>query len=116
VARKEAEDILLRYNRMDSNSQHFVSSAFEMVLTDLEDQLGSASNWSDEHKKELAKQIMASSKEAFGTRGNNVTAEITRINAHGAALLSLYLELQTLPGNLAKAAVESIDRWRASVK
>jgi hypothetical protein len=111
VAWKEIQDILLRYDRMDTNSRHFVSSAFDAVLSDVEENLGSLSEWSIEQKKECAKQLMISSRAAFATRGDSVHAVTTRLGAHGGALLSLYIECQTLPGSKAKAAVGAVYNW-----
>ncbi|WP_369725160.1 hypothetical protein AB8Z38_11590 [Bradyrhizobium sp. LLZ17] len=113
VLSKQVDDILQRYERMNSNDKYWVFSAFNSVLSELEDQLGSFAHWSNEQKKQLAKQIMLSAQKALTERGNNIAAETTRISAHGGALLSLYLELQTLPGDQAASIVEAIENWRA---
>jgi hypothetical protein len=57
---------------------------------------------------------MDMAQQAFGVRGSGVYAETTKISAHGAALLTLYLELQTLPGNRAADVLRAIDQWMVS--
>jgi hypothetical protein len=87
------------------------------VSSEVENQLGSIVQWSNEQKKQVAKQIMLSSQKAFTARGNNnIDAETTQLGAHGAALLSLYLELQTLPGDQAANVAAAIENWRASAR
>ena len=81
VACKEVEDILNRYSRMDANSRYWVSSAFASVLSELEDQLGPLDAWSRDQKKDVSKQVMASSRQAVGTPGSNVHAH-TRAWTH----------------------------------
>jgi hypothetical protein len=115
VARKEVEDILLRYKRMDPNSQYFVSGAFTHTLEELEDELGALSDWDTARKKAVSEEMKTAARSAFNTPGTSIRAETGRLGAHGGALLALYIELQTLPGDQAKAALEAICRWKASL-
>ncbi len=112
VVSKQVEDILQRYERMNPNDKYWVSSAFASVLSELEDQFGPVAKWDAEHKKQVANQIMKGAQQAFTTRGGNTFAETTRLGAHGGALVSCYLELQTLPGDQAADVVGTIEGWR----
>jgi hypothetical protein len=115
VLSDQVTDILLRYQRMHSNDRHWVTSAFKAVLSELEDQFGPMESWADEQKKQIAKQVMESSQQAFATRGDNIFAETGRLGSYGGALLSLYLELQTLPGNQAAKNLGMIENWRSDL-
>jgi hypothetical protein len=112
VVADQARDILRRYERMNPNDRYWVSSAFNSVLSELEDQLGPVAQWDAEHKKQVAKQIIQGAQQAFTTRGDNMSAETTRLGAHGGALVSCYLELQTLPGDQAASVAKTIEGWR----
>src|SRR4051812_16733170 len=89
VVGKQVDDILLRFDRMNPNSQYFVTSAFSSVLSELEDRLGLLNQWSREDKQSVAKQIMVSARQAYATRGDLTFAETSRLGAEGTALLSL---------------------------
>jgi hypothetical protein len=112
VVADQAQDILQRYERMNPNDRYWVSSAFNSVLSELEDQLGPVAQWDAEHKTQIAKQIMQGAQQAFTTRGDNMFTETSRLGAHGGALVSCYLELQTLPGEQAVKVVGTIKGWR----
>jgi len=114
VIGKQLKDALERYDAMNPNDRYFVFSAFDTVLSDLEDQLGPLANWTSEQRKATAKQIMDASRQSFNTPGSGVHAETSRLGAHGGAFLSLYLELQTLPGSQAISLVKAIEDWRKS--
>jgi hypothetical protein len=81
-------------------------------LSELEEQLGPVAQWDAEHKRQVAKQIMQGAQQAFSARGDNMSAETTRLHAHGGALVSCYLELQTLPGHQVVNVVAAIEGWR----
>jgi hypothetical protein len=112
VVSKQVEDILQRYERMNPNDKYWVFSAFEHMLSEVEDQHGALAEWNAERKSQIAKQIMHSAQKAFSARGDNMSAETTRLGANGGALLSCYLELQTVPGNQADKVVVTIEGWR----
>lgn len=112
VVSDQVQDILQRYARMNTNDQYWVSSAFANVLSELEAQFGPVAQWDAEQKKQVAKQIMLGAQEAFTTPGDNMVAETSRLGAHGGALVSCYLELQTLPGDQAAEVVGAIEGWR----
>jgi valyl-tRNA synthetase len=110
---KQVDDILQRYQRMPPKDRFWVFSGFNAASSEVENQLGSVVQWSNEQKKQVAKQIMLSAQRAFTARGNNMEAETTQLRARGAALLSHYLELQTLPGDRAANVAAAIENWRA---
>ena len=112
VVSKQVEDILQRYERMNPNDRYWVSSAFDSVSSELEEQLGPVAQWDAEHKRQVAKQIMQRAQQTFTTRGDNMFAKTSRLGAHGGALVSCYLELQTLPGDQAAKLVGAIEGWR----
>jgi hypothetical protein len=112
VLADQVQDILQRYERMNPNDRYWVSSAFDAVMSELEEQLGPVAQWDAEHKQQVAKQIMQGAQQAFTTPGDNMSAETTRLGAHGGALASCYLELQTLPGDQAANVVAAIEGWR----
>jgi hypothetical protein len=58
---------------------------------------------------------MTASQQVVKTRGDTLFAVTNRLGAYGSGLLSLYLELQTLPGDRAKTGVEIINKWRAAL-
>lgn len=112
IVSKQVDDILQRYERMNPNDRHWVFSGFDNVLSELEEQFGPAAKWNADDKKQVAKEIMQGAQKAFNTRGDNMSADMTRLSAHGAALVSCHLELQTLPGAQAARTVAAIERWR----
>jgi hypothetical protein len=112
VLSDQVQEILQRYKRMNPNDKYWVCSAFASVLSELEDQFGPVAQWDAEHKKQVAKQIMQGAQQAFTTPGDNMFAETSRLGAHGGALVSCYLELQTLPGDQAANVIGTIEGWR----
>ncbi|MGY4434856.1 hypothetical protein ACVWWO_007333 [Bradyrhizobium sp. F1.13.1] len=121
VASGEVDDILQRYERrlghavsetrrattplMDPLNRRLVVSAFQSMMSELVEQFGPLAGLQGNQKKDVAKQVMAAAKRAFSERGGGLWAETSKVSAHGAALLSLYLELQTLRGDRAVAVV-----------
>ncbi|MET4601087.1 hypothetical protein ABIB90_000538 [Bradyrhizobium sp. JR4.1] len=109
---KQVDDILRRYERMNSADKGLIVSAFESCLSELEDQGGRIDQWPPEHTMQIAKEIMTAAQNGFNTRGSMIFAETARTSAHGAALLSLYLELRGLPGDQAVESRTKIEDWR----
>ncbi|MGY3149699.1 hypothetical protein ACVWYQ_006698 [Bradyrhizobium sp. USDA 3397] len=105
-ARKEVEDTLRRWYAMNAPDQHLVVSAFEAMMSEMPNSLSNA------EKSEMAKGIMKAARTAFSTRGDNLMAHTSRVSAFGGALVSLYLECQTLPGEQAIHTITLIDDWR----
>jgi hypothetical protein len=112
VVSKQVDDILRRYERMNSADKGLVVSAFESCLSELEDQAGGIEQWTPEQTTQVAKEIMTAAQNGFNTRGSMTFAQMTRISAHGGALLSLYLELRGLPGGRAVESKTKIEEWR----
>jgi hypothetical protein len=111
VASEEVEDILKRYRSMHSLDRRLVVSAFQAMLSGMVNQSGPLAGLQVNLKQEIAKGLMTAARSAFATRGDSIYAETSRVSAYGGALLSLYLELQTLPGDRALSMVSTIEDW-----
>lgn len=101
-ATKEAADLIDRYEQLGGYERYEMASAFDYSKTELEDDGGKFSSWSRDAKLAMAKQLMDMAREGL--------REIP-YGSYGGALLSLYLEAQTLPGPQAQALVETIENW-----
>jgi hypothetical protein len=108
IAEKEAADILSRYERLGGYERYALSSAFDYTKTDLEIEHGEFVSWRSEDKIATSKKLMQVARQAFRT---TVERDDVVVGASGLALLSLYLEAQTLPGEQAKRLVSSIANW-----
>ena len=102
VAQKETADILNRYEHLGSYERYELTSAFDATKDSLESEHGNFVSWHNEDKAAIAKELLQTAKQAFRDFPNG---------ANGAALLSLYLEAQTLPGEQAQGLVLSIEDW-----
>jgi hypothetical protein len=69
VVSTQVEDILQRCNRMHAPGRQLVLSAFDSVLSELEDQIGPVAAWTAEQKKQAAQHIMQSAQQALSVRG-----------------------------------------------
>jgi hypothetical protein len=108
VVQKHVADILARYERLGGYERYELTSAFDCVKGDLERENGAFTNWQDADKLAAAKQLLRGAQGAFYSSGHG---------ASGAALLSLYLEAQTLPGDKAKRVIADVEEWhRRAVK
>jgi hypothetical protein len=111
VVSEQVDDILRRYEAMHSPDKRLVASAFEAMLSELVDKLGPLTRLPNKEMQGISKQIMEASQSAFKTPGSTIYAETSRISSYGGALLALYLELQTLPGDQAVRVIASIENW-----
>ena len=102
VAQKEAEEILIRYELLGGYERYELLSAFEYTKSDLESEHGEFATWNDKDKGVIAKQLLEGARQGF---------RMAPYGASGHALLSLYLEAQTLPGEQAQRLVASIEDW-----
>ena len=95
-----AADILIRYDHLDGDGRYALLFAFDYTKDQLELESGDFTVWRDDEKVAVARQLLQAAEELFfiGPEG-----------ACGAALLSLYLEAQTLPD--AKGMISSIEDW-----
>jgi len=101
VIAKSVDEILQWYQTMTPPIRYLVISAFEAGHSSLEDQFGELAQLMPDQKKELAKQVYEAARGAAATRGANLSAQMSRVSADGGALLSYFIELQTLPGDQA---------------
>jgi hypothetical protein len=104
-------DILSRYERMNPLDRDLVLRSFQSVLLQLEEEYGPAGNWSNELRSSLAKQLFRAAQNAGSNPHGNIEGEMTRISANGTALLSFYIEMQTLKGQRANDLVRTITAW-----
>ncbi|MEA2864107.1 MAG: hypothetical protein QOC84_2063 [Bradyrhizobium sp.] len=111
VASKEVEDILQRFSKMNVLDRQLIVSAFSTMLFELQDQFGTAISITAKEKEHLAKGIKGAAQKAYVTPGDNLFAHTSRVSAYGGALLALYLELQTFPGDQAVRVTASIEDW-----
>lgn len=105
-AKKEVEDTLQRWDRMNALDQQLVTSAFEAMMSEIPASLDNSA------KAEMSKGIMKAARAAFSTRGDNLMAHTSRVSAFGGALVSLYLECQILTGEQATRTITLIDDWK----
>jgi hypothetical protein len=100
VLTREVDDIFSRYARLGGYERYELASAFDYWKTDLEDENGNLFWRSTEKKAAIAKEIREAATKSW---------HIAPSGANGAALLSIYLEAQTLPGE--QAARLDLRRW-----
>lgn len=104
-------DILARYERMNPLDKDLVLRSFRSVLSKLEEEYGPADHWNNELRLNLAKQLFRAAQNAGSNPHGNIEGEMTRISANGTALLSFYIEMQTLKGQRANDLVRTINAW-----
>ena len=98
----EVVDIIRRYQRLSDDERDEVASAFEHTKSQLEIQHGETSAWGTQHKAAIAEQVLRVAKEGY---------EAEPVAAYGVALVGLWLEAQTLPGEKAERLVHLISEW-----
>lgn len=99
----EAVDIIRRYQRFNDQQRQDMVSAFDYAKSWLEVKHGEIHTWSLEHKAAVVKLLSKAAKEGY--------AQVPH-GSCGVALVGLYLEAQTLPGEKAKRLVHLIEEWR----
>jgi hypothetical protein len=99
---KEASEVLRSYERMNEQRQHAMIQAFQIAKTHLEKAIGNPANWTPADKVKAAATLMENARKGVAADPRN---------AMGIALLSLFYEAQTLPGNQAELVVAAIERW-----
>jgi hypothetical protein len=102
AAAKEAAELLRSYERMDERRRYAMMRAFDIAKTHLEKAIGDPANWKPDDKVKAAATLMENARKGV---------EADPRNAMGIALLSLYYESQTFPGNQAELIVEDIEQW-----
>ena len=97
------DDILNRYSRLGGYERYVLTSAFEYTKNDMESKEGNILILSNERKKDIATQLMKAAKIGYRSEPHG---------ADGYYLLGLYLECQTIPGELAKKICHDIEAWQ----
>ena len=99
---KDAIDIIKRHQRFNEQQRREMMSAFDHAKARLETENGDIQTWALQRKSVVAKQTREMAKDAY---------EFAPYGACGVALISLYLEAQTMRGDRAKRLVCLIDEW-----
>jgi hypothetical protein len=102
VVRKSVEDILKRYNGYGWYERYELLSAFDYTKRDLEVEHGAISEWRQETQSALVKQLFGAAKKGF---------ESAPYGASGMALLSMYIDSHTIPGENAARLRSEIEAW-----
>jgi hypothetical protein len=103
VASDEAHDLIKCYHRLEALERHEMISAFDYTKSQLEIEHGEIHTWQIGKKAGLANEILKIAKEVY---------EHAPCRASGIALLGLYLEAQTLSGEISKRVVALIKEWQ----
>jgi len=99
---KEAVDLIKRHQRFNEQQRREMMSAFDHAKARLEMENGDIQTWALQRKSVVAKQTQEMAKDAY---------EFAPYGACGVALISLYLEAQTMRGDKAERLVHLIDEW-----
>jgi hypothetical protein len=102
VVRKSVDDILKRYNEYGWYERYELLSAFDYTKSDLEIEHGAISEWPQEKQSAFVKQLFGIAKKGFAT---------APYGASGMALLSMYIDLHTIPGENAARLKREIEAW-----
>lgn len=102
VVRSSVEDIFSRYRGYGKYERYELLSAFDYTKSDLEDEYGIIEEWPQETQSALVKQLLQTAKQGFQT---------SPYGASGMALLSMYIDIHTIPGENAVRLKEEIDVW-----
>ena len=99
----EAIDIMRRYQCFNEQERQELISAFGYAKAGLEAKHGELQTWALKHKAAVAQEILKTAKEGYPH---------APYGSCGVALVGLYLEAQTLPGDKATRLVYLIDEWQ----
>jgi hypothetical protein len=102
----EALDIIKRYQRFTDEERREFLSVFGFVKTRLERSHGEIDAWALKQKAVVAGKLLTAAKEAYSD---------APYGSCGVALVALYLEAQSLPGEKAQRVVCLIDEWHRRV-
>jgi hypothetical protein len=104
----EIIDVIRRYQQFNGHERQAVISAFGFAKERVEAEYGEIYTWTLEQKGKVAKAVLNAAKDCY--------AEVPH-NSLGIALMGLYLEAQTIPGDKAGTMVHLIEEWhRRAVK
>jgi hypothetical protein len=98
----EAVDIIRRYQRFNEEERNALISGFGFAKARIEIEYGEIHTWALEHKGAVAKAVLKTAKEGYAHAPHA---------SCGIALMGLYLEAQTIPGDKAERLVHLIEEW-----
>jgi hypothetical protein len=99
---REAIDIIKRHQRFNEDQRREMMSAFDHAKARLEIENGDIQTWALQRKTTVANQTRQMAKDAY---------DFAPYGACGVALISLYLEAQTMRGAKAERLIYLIDEW-----
>jgi uncharacterized UPF0160 family protein len=101
-ALREAIELLQHHEHMEEKQRHKFARSFLSAKSHLENAMGDPATWTMADKAEAAEKLRENARNAV---------EVDPYCAMSIALLSLYYEAQTLPGERSKQLADSIDHW-----
>lgn len=102
VVRSLVEDILKRYKDYGRYERYELLPAFDYTNRDLEIEHGVISEWSTGTQNAFVKQLFATAEQGF---------ETAPYGASGMALLNMYIDTHTIPGENAIRLRSEIESW-----
>ena len=100
----DALSLLQAYDRMDPKQRHTFTQAYDLAKKHLEEVHGDHGDWKKEDQFQAATTLMLNARKAVDAEPHG---------AMGIALLSLFLEVNTLTGKEAVKLSSDIERWYA---
>ena len=98
----EVVDIIRRYQQFNEEERKAVISAFGFAKARVEIEYGEIDTWAFDHKGKVAKAVLKTAKDGYANVPHS---------SFGIALMGLYLEAQTIPGDKAERLVHLIEEW-----
>jgi hypothetical protein len=98
----EVVDVITRYQRSNEQDRKTVISAFGFARARVEIEYGEIDTWGFERKRRVAKALLEAAKEGYAHAAHS---------SCGIALMGLFLEAQTIPGDKAERLVYLIEEW-----
>lgn len=105
VIKPDVLDIISRYNRWGQYERYECLSAFDYTKDHLENERGPIQEWPESMAKEIHQALMSGAKKGFN---------IAPYGANGHALLSFYIELHHVPGQMSDEVRLLILNWHAT--
>ena len=98
----DALSLLQAYDRMDPKQRHTFTRAYHLAKKHLDEVHGDHGDWKKDDQLQAATTLMLNARKAVDAEPNG---------AMGIALLSLFLEVNTLTGKEAVKLSSDIERW-----
>ena len=98
----EVVDIIRRYQQFNEEERNAVISGFGFAKARVEIEYGEIHTWASEHKGTVAKAVLKTAKDSYANVPHS---------SCGIALMALYLEAQTIPGDKAERLIHLIEEW-----